>query len=188
MLPLVLPMFVLLSGCVAARLSDGPAARRLSGAPADASPQPAARVPGGDVADRPVGQRHDARAGIHGVQVLMPDGAVVTGAVVGASSQQPASPGRRRRPGSAGDRRDARRPREGTGTGAVRDGVEGAAWGAGIVGVVGLDRRPHAAAAAVCGGRGHRREPKHPVWKAGRATRHDLRVSGVVAGARPEVK
>ena len=132
---LVLPLFVVCSGCVAAGYPMAPAAGGYPGR-RPMHPQPMPFQSG----VLPVGRWDNVMMlGLGStVQVLMADGAVATGAVIGASSAS------LRLRVASGDMDFAaanvmRVDRlKSPGSGAVRDGVEGAAWGAGVVGVAGL--------------------------------------------------
>jgi hypothetical protein len=132
---LVLPLCVVCSGCVAAGYRTAPPAGGYPGRrPVHHQPMPI------QSAVLPIGRWDNVMmlALESTVQVLMADGAVATGAVIGASTAS------LRIRVASGDidvaaanvmRVDRLKS---PGAGAVRDGVEGAAWGAGVVGVAGL--------------------------------------------------
>ncbi len=133
---LVLPLFVVCSGCVAAGYQMGPPP---GGHPAHQAmhPQPLARFP---VLAAPIGRWDNVMMLALGstVQVLRADGGVVTGSIVGASASSlrvRVASGDVDLPATDVMRVDRLKS---PGAGAVRDGAEGAAWGAGVVGVVGL--------------------------------------------------
>lgn len=129
------PLSILISGCVAASypMAQGPAGLPVRPA---ASPQPMRF----QVGALPIGRWDNVMMLAPGstVQVLMADGAVTTGRVAGASIGS-----LRVRVASgdvdlpAADVMRVDRLKE-PGAGPVRDGVKGAAWGAGIVAVTGL--------------------------------------------------
>jgi hypothetical protein len=131
----LVPLSILISGCVAAGypMAQGPAGYPVRPA---AYPRPMRFQAGG----LPIGRWDNVMMLAPGstVQVLMADGAVATGAVSGASI------GSLRVRVASGDvdlaATDVMRVDrlKAPGASAVRDGVEGAAWGAGIVGVAGL--------------------------------------------------
>ena len=133
---LVLPLSILATGCVAAGYPMRPAAGGYPvHRPTYAQPVP---IQGGSL---PIGRWDNVMMLAPGstVQVLMASGAVATAEVISASTSD------LRIRTVSGDldlpvtdvMRVDRVKAPGNG-GAVRDGVEGAAWGAGIVGVAGL--------------------------------------------------
>ena len=131
----LVPLSILVSGCVAAGypMAQGPGGHPVRPA---AYPQPMRF----QVGRLPIGRWDNVMMLAPGstVQVLMADGAMATGAVTGASI------GSLRVRVASGDvdlpaadviRVDRLKA---PGAGPVRNGVEGAAWGAGIVGLAGL--------------------------------------------------
>jgi hypothetical protein len=131
----LVPLSILVSGCVAAGYSMGQGPAGYPARPAT-YPQPM-RLQAGSL---PIGRWDNVMMLAPGstVQVLMADGAVATGAVVGASISSlrvRVASGDVDLPATDVMRVDRLKA---PGAGPVRDGVEGAASGAGIVGVAGL--------------------------------------------------
>lgn len=135
LLCLVLPASILASACAAAGYPRGQAAGGYPARPGT-YPQPV-RLQAGPA---PIGRWDNVMMLAPGstVQVLMADGAVTTGAVLGASTSSlrvRVASGEVELPATDVMRVDRLKA---PGAGPVRDGAEGAAWGAGIVGVLGL--------------------------------------------------
>jgi hypothetical protein len=131
----LVPLSILVSGCVAAGYEMRQVPGGYPGRPT-MSPQPVRFQAGG----LPIGRWDNVMMLAPGstVQVLMADGAVATGPVLGASSTSlriRVASGDVDVPSADVMRVDRLK---GLGAGPVRGGVEGAAWGAGIVAVAGL--------------------------------------------------